>query len=432
MADRWFDMEEYIHKRMLEIKNLEDRSLFRQVVEEALLKVHDYVRQAYQELEEKVLEECQSSQKHYTIYTTITTPEKYDATDSFLYPMRSEDIKKTKLFLKDICKGIKKGEEQRLYTIFLKGSATNVYGLLNEDYRVFTGIVKTTHGEYRAGFCLRQNKEYLEMIKELYSVFDTSCQPWTTVCTAYLNKLFDVYLVNCERIKENEEIVQIQPDFEEYTELVEYDVIPLWNLRPIIEKSSTYPNPCIDKINYEHQIFSQRLNPECEYLIRNTDVEITNIRRLQGDLYITCPEEKPCEWQLYEINLNRKKGNYPNPILSNQYKDSFSGNITEMYRKSIKTKGEMARLVEAFDYKAYIKFHDFYFCDSIPKECISANYNMDTFISDELRENKPGQLMVVEFKAEDPENYLNEDVMSFLVTQLQKILPDFFCAGKLV
>ena len=44
-------MEEYIHMRMLEIKNLEDRSLFRQVVEEALLKVHDYVRQAYQELE---------------------------------------------------------------------------------------------------------------------------------------------------------------------------------------------------------------------------------------------------------------------------------------------------------------------------------------------------------------------------------------------
>ena len=98
MADRWFDMEEYIHKRMLEIKNLEDRSLFRQVVEEALLKVHDYVRQAYQELEEKVLEECQSSQKHYTIYTTITTPEKYDATDSFLYPMRSEDIKRRSCF----------------------------------------------------------------------------------------------------------------------------------------------------------------------------------------------------------------------------------------------------------------------------------------------------------------------------------------------
>lgn len=432
MGNRQIDLAEYVHKRMMEITELEDRILFRQVVEEALLKVHDYTRQAYQELEEKILGECRPLLNHYAIYLTISNLEHYDATDSFLYPMRYEDAKKVELSWQDIQDGIKKGEERRLYTIFLKGSASGLHSLLNEKDRIFTGTIKTHYREYRASFRLKQNREYLRMVEELYSIFDASGQPWWTVCTAYLNKLFDVCLVNCEEMEGKEAITEIQPDFEEYTGVVEYDVIPLWNLQSITEKSSTYPDPCIDKINYEHCIFSQRLKPECEYLIKNKDVEITGIRRLNGDLYITCPEEKPCEWQLYQINSGKKGGHYPNPVLSNQYKDSFSGNITEMYRKSIKTKGEMARLVEAFAYEGYVKFHDFYLCDRLPEECIPANYNMDTFILDEIRVNRTGQPMVIEFKAVDPENYLNEDIMNFLVTQIQKVLPDYQCVGKLV
>ena len=432
MEKEQFDLTEYVRKRMMEITELEDRSLFRQVMEEALLKLHDYTQRAYQELEEKVLGECRPSQSRYAIYLTITDDEHYDATDSFLHPMRPEDTKKTKLFCQDIQEGIKKGEEQRLYTVFLRTSASKIYELLGKEERVFTGTIKTRCREYQASFVLKQNKEYLQLIEELYSIFGTSCQPWYTACTAYLNKLFDVCLVSCEEMKENEAIAGIQPDFEEYRGVVEYGVIPLWNLQSIQEKSSTYPDPCLDKINYEHRIFSQRLNPECEYLVKNKDVEITGIRRLNGDLHITCPEVKPCEWQLYQINLDKVRGHYPNPVLSNQYKDSFSGSITEMYRKSIKTKGEMARLVEAFGYENYISFHDFRLCDSLPKECIPANYNMDWFILDELRVNRPGQPIVIEFKAVDPGNYLNEDIMSFLVTQVQRILPDFVCAGKLI
>jgi len=91
-------------------------------------------------------------------------------------------------------------------------------------------------------------------------------------------------------------------DFEEYSTQVAYGMIPLWNLRPLTEKTSTYPNPCVDKINYEHQFYSQRLDKDCAYLVRDTGVEITNIRRLDGDLYITCPLERPCEWNLYEVH----------------------------------------------------------------------------------------------------------------------------------
>ena len=143
--------------------------------------------------------------------------------------------------------------------------------------------------------------------------FGANYQPWLTVCCAYPAKMLDIYLCSAEQLKGKEEILEIQADFEEYAGLIRYDMIPLWNLRPLTEKTSTYPNPSIDKINYEHQIFSQRLDPKCEYLIRNIDMEITNIRRLNGDLYITCPMNQPCEWQMYEVSRIDRKGTYSVP-----------------------------------------------------------------------------------------------------------------------
>ncbi|MGN0305817.1 MAG: hypothetical protein ACI4D2_06650 [Lachnospiraceae bacterium] len=147
---------------------------------------------------------------------------------------------------------------------------------------------------------------------------------------------------------------------------------------------------------------------------------------------ITCRLDRPCEWQLYQVNQRKRKGSYPYPVLSNQYKESFSDNLTEMYRKSIKTKGEMARLIEAFEYGEYVSFSDFHLCEHIPQECIPMNYNMDSFIADELRADKTGQPMVIDFVAVAPDNFLNEDIMSFLVTQVQRILPEFHCIGRLV
>ena len=46
------------------------------------------------------------------------------------------------------------------------------------------------------------------------------------------------------------EILEIRADFEEYGEQILLDMIPLWNLSDLTEKTSTYPIPCIDQIHY--------------------------------------------------------------------------------------------------------------------------------------------------------------------------------------
>lgn len=227
------------------------------------------------------------------------------------------------------------------------------------------------------------------------------------------------------------EILGIRADFEEYGEQILPDMIPLWNLSELTEKTSTYPIPCIDQIHYEHRIFAQRLRTDCEYLIRNTDMEVTGIRRLNGDLYITCPKEQPCVWKLYQASVPEGRERYTYPVLSNQYKETFSGSITGMFQRSIKTRAELGRLIEAFEYGDYVTFQDVRVENGIPPECIPCNYNMDGFIADEFRTGSRRQVLVIEFAGRASGSFLTEDIMSFLVTQIQRIFPDFHCVGRL-
>lgn len=425
-----FDMEQYIRKRMLEITRLKDRELYKNIVGDMLLRLYKYNQEAYRGLEERLLKESTPDQADYAIYLTMTDRKHYDATDAFMHPMREEDSREQKILTKEVNTAIQKGEPFLLYTLFLQTKTSDIRRLLREE-RTFTGVLRTEKREYRGTFALRLNETYLDMVKALYYIFAANNQPWTTVCEAYLTKLMDVYLCTAENIPDQDEIVEIRVDFEEYADVVRYEMIPLWNLRRITRKTSTYPNPCIDKTNYEHQIFAHLLKPDCEYLVMNTDVEITNIRRQNGDLLISCSLEKPCEWELYQVNRIERKEKYFYPVLGNRYKESFSGKITEMYRKSIKTKAEMARLMEAFSYDNYVFFRGMEIKDIPPEGWEDSNYNMDGFIQDEIRVGNNRQILHLSFSPVGGENYLNEDIMSFLVTQVQKIFPEYLCIGSL-
>lgn len=426
-----FDMKEYIRKRMLEIEQFEDRNLFKNVVGDLLVQVYEYNKSLYTELEDKILNESSAVQNRYTIYVSMTDRQHYDATDSFLQPMLMRDTTKYEISLQDAAKELKEKKELKLHTVFCEAKTSRIHQLLRTR-RTFSGTIKTEKQEYKATFIVKKNEEYLNLIKELYDIFGTNHQPWSTVCSAYLEKMLDVYLSSTEPIKGSDKIMAVQVDYEEYAGQMLTDMIPLWNLSPRKAKTSTYTSPCVDRINYEHKIFGHRLKRGCEYLVRNTSVEITNIRRVHGDLYITCPIEEICEWEFYQVNKRKKGESYGYPVLSNQYKESFSGAITEMFQKSIKTKGELARLIEAFQYGDYLSFCDIQIADKIPLECPGSNYNMDGFIQDEIRRGNNRQVLVIDFKAADQDNFLNEDIMSFLVTQVQKIFAEYYCVGRLI
>ena len=410
------EMEEYLAKRALEIPDLRERKLFKDVVEKMLIELYHYTQEEYAALEARVFGELQSVQSDYAIYIGLTDRAHYDATDPFLHPIIPSDTEKHVHSVEELQESLRSNKSYPLYSVFLETDYQTIQEFSVPDH-IYHGIVFTEHGQYRAKCMVQPDTAYMKQVEHLYHIFTSNYLPWSTVCAAYLHKFFRVDLIAVEDIDPKETIREIRVDFEGYSSSVRYDCFPLWNLAPVSEKTSTYPEPCIDRTNYDHRIFAHRLMQDRQYLVANTDVEITNVRRLEGDLFITCPEENPHQWMLY-------------PVLSNLSRESFAGNLSDRYRRGIKTKAEISRILAAYSYEDYVVFQNVALEPSPDARC--QTYPMDDFILDELRTEKAGMAMTLTFSSRQPDHFLTLDIMSFLVSQVQSLFPEYICQGKLV
>ena len=423
------DMEEYLAKRALEIPDLSERKLFKDVVEKMLLELYHYTQNENAALEARVFGELQSVQSDYAIYIGMIDRAHYDATDPFLHPIIPSDTENRIHSVEELQESLRTNQTYPLYSIFLETDYQTIQEFSVPGH-VYHGTVFTEHGQYRAKCTVQPDTAYRKQIEHLYHIFTSNYLPWSTVCAAYLHKFFQVDLIAVEDIDPKETIQEIRVDFEGYAAYVRYDCFPLWNLAPVSEKTSTYPEPCIDRTNFDHRIFAHRLMEDRQYLVANTDVEITNVRRLEGDLFITCPEENPHQWMLYRVDRPSKQSRTSYPVLSNLARESFAGNLSDRYRRGIKTKAEISRILAAYSYEDYVVFQNVSLEPFASAKC--QTYPMDDFILDELRTEKAGTAMTLTFSSRRPDHFLTLDIMSFLVSQVQSLFPEYICQGKLV
>ena len=121
-------------------------------------------------------------------------------------------------------------------------------------------------------------------VSRLYKSFINSNISWTTVNNPYIHKIADVVLVGCkDKIEDDEEIVKIEVDFGEYNKYVEYDMVPIWNVKEVRLKSEGYPIPCMDKVNYEHNISIEKEGEHNGYLVdyENPDINLLHLQKNQ-------------------------------------------------------------------------------------------------------------------------------------------------------
>ena len=76
-----------------------------------------------------------------------------------------------------------------------------------------------------------------------------------------LYKFFDVKIVKTQ-CPADEMIQKITVDFEEYKQYAHFDLIPVWNIRMVEEKTGAYPELTIDQIHYDHCIYKGHFKKE--------------------------------------------------------------------------------------------------------------------------------------------------------------------------
>lgn len=428
LFDNAFDIDGYVRKRLMEMDELKNRELFKEVIADMMVGLYHHVEEEYRFLENRVFREVPVAARMPDVVTGLETLSRYDVTDKYMRPMNPADLEQLEVVVADMLEAMKEKKPFFLYTCFIGEDYLELKRLAEEE-RIFHGILESEQGETAADFILRPNTAYRKQLEDLYPMSVVNRVPWRSVNVPYLHKLFDVYVVHIEEWDEDQQVSKITVEFEEFAEKVTHRVVPLWNADSVHIMANAYPQPAVERGYYEHCLFRSQFRQENDYLLKRADGILRGVRWLDGDLYILCDEDKPVDWEFFEFHRVPEKARYSFPLMSNAQNATFSLNMIEHYGQRIKTKTDLVRFLESFSYGERLEFVD---AEVLPNRKQGETYSMEEFISYELRSGNWDRALLVSFRPKDTDFYLNRDIMSFLVTGLQHFFPEYECMGKLV
>ena len=412
------DFKNYVEQKLLEIEDLNDRRAMRGIMQEILIPLHQTVQENNARLEAQIIKEEDTWNQQFEIVCGIAERGKYDVTDKKMKPMLERDLKEPEISFEQVCNAIANKTELYLFSVFIKADYLKLAKLAKENIE-FHGNIVTEEGEYPAVFQLKPSKEYITKMKELYQAFTANGVKWNTPCSVYLNKMFDVYLISGEMV-DGESVREISVDFGEYASCIKYNTFPIWNIRKIKEKTSYFPVPCEGGKQYEHKIYRERFN-QCDCLAVHEHAEITNLYKKDGDLVIVCEEPEITDWELVCF-LQENACYYEEPLFTN--KMNSWGNY------AVRTMAELRKFIKNLGYESYVKLIE---VEKTSEHVRTQDtYLMDSFLKDELFFAGESMTLLFQFQAETADNYLNRDILSYIMTRVQWEYPQFQCIGMLV
>lgn len=395
--------------------------------------LEEYSNEKYKELEERVFSEIEYMEEKYNIFSSIIKRDELDVTNEVFFPMIDKDKEEKKYDVKELLESLKHKDIYELFSIFLKCDYQTFKRFINKASEI-EGTITTNKKTHKAYFKITENDEYKQKINNLYKTFVNNNIRWTTVNMPYIHKIAKVILVSYEDdFERDENIIRIDIDFKEYSQYIKYDMVPVWNIKNIKMKCNGFPLPCIDKINYEHSISIDKEGKENGYLVNASDEEIKYITFKDGSISVISQVSDPITWDLYKIVKYKedKLKKYEYEVMSNYMNINFSNRFSFNNRYMVKSKSEIARLISSFKVSEKLVFKDV-IVEELVREEDRKIYDANDFIVDEIREENIKKSLVLYFETIDKDNYLNDDILSFLVGEVQFIYPEYMCEGRLI
>ncbi|MBN1074117.1 normocyte-binding protein [Clostridium botulinum] len=422
-----------IYEKLNEINDLNDRVMLKKILNSVFTSLEQHSEDRFNDLEERVFDEIQYLEEKYNVYSTIIDRKHLDVTNEFLFPVIEEDTEEKIYDVKTIIDNLNDNVSSKMFNIFLKCDYSIFKQFISNNSEI-TGTIETDKKIHKAYFKVKANTEYKEKINTLYKCFINNNIMWKTVNMPYINKIAQIFLTKCEdQIDEEEEIVKINIDFGDYSKYIKYDMVPLWNIKEIKLKCAGFPVPCIDKVNFEHDISIEKEGTNHGYLVNLDEENMDYVTIKKNYISITSKISDSSPWLVYKIvnykEDNTKKDNYE--IMSNYKNVNFSNRFLFNNRYVIKTKSEIAKLINSFEASKHLRFRDLKI-EELKFDEDKETYDANDFIIDEIREDNIKKSLVLYFEPKNKENYLNNDILSFLVSEIQIIYPEYKCEGRLI
>ena len=424
-------MKQLIVDEINQIENLEERILFKELMNQVFLSLYENNQEMYQALEDKVFHEISYNRNQFSVITGLMEKKYFDASHHIFSPMLDKDMNTVVLNLNQIMEALKEQQSYKVMQVFLECDYLKIKEILSDD-QVFSGSVKTEKGNYHAEFKVCQNREYIGQVEHLYQMFIRNGVRWHTVNAPYVNKIADVYMTKCDaELDEDTIIEEVSVEFLEFGQYVKYDRIPVWNITRQQVDSVGFPRACEENKSYEHKVSLTKLKNECGFLVENMDLEVQGVQKVKDQLYIRVDCDKVAKWDLLIIrNWESKRiDHFTYPILGNLRKISFTERLYEQNQISIKTNAELIRYIESYELSDYVTYDHYEIIDEDGEK--TETYSMNPFIIDEIRQRDAKKKMMIYMRKKE-ERFINRDILSFLTTEIQILYPEYECEGRLI
>ncbi len=423
-------MKEMILKEIQSIPAIEERILFKNLMEEVFLELYEKNEQMYEELEKRVQDELAYDVNRYRIRTGVIEKQFFDVSHHLMFPMEGSDVQKKSYNATDIAQALEEDGEFVLMKVLLHCDYQQIQKIWNSEIE-FEGILQTDKPEkdWKITVRLRQNMDYLKKIGQLYQLFIKNGIPRQTVNAPYLYKMADVVLTHLpEAIPKTEIIQKVEIQFREYQPLICYNIIPIWNVCKLNLESVGFPVPCEEHKNFEHNISIQKYGTQHAYLAED-DLDIQSISQRKDRLLITSKVSDAKKWNIYMIrNVEDSKiDRYLYPLMENERKETFTEKFQRKWEQRVKTKAELSRFIRGFGMENYVIYQDCAIADEFEKE--KETYSMNPFIEDEMRDYQAQKKLILYFIPGPEEAWLQRDIASFLVSEVQRLYPEYECGG---
>ncbi|MDR2021996.1 MAG: hypothetical protein LBQ71_01800 [Hungatella sp.] len=428
--DQIEEMKAMIRDEIQSISNLEERIVFKSLMEGVFLELYETNVKMYRMLEERVMNDLAYDINRYLIRTGLMERTYLDKSHHLMSPICEEDLEMASYKIFDVREKLKTEGKFCLATVFLECDALKV-GEILKNQEDFTGILRAGK-EYPVNIRLERSERYGKEIEHLYHLFMKNGIPWKTINAPYLFKMADICITGLpEEAGDGESVTNFGADFGKYNRFVHYDMIPIWNVRHLKLESVGFPIACSDHENFEHVISIRDYGTEHAYLVEEK-AGIRSVRQSGDKLLVTGQVENAKKWDIYMIRSggDHKIDRYTYPLMENLRKDGFAERFQRKMGQAVKTKGELERFIRGFGLEDFIEYQDCALKENGME--FLETYSMNFFIEDEIRDREGKKQLILYFKPKGKETWLLRDLASFISSEVQEHFPEYECGGKLV
>lgn len=423
-------MKEVIKNKLSRIPELEDRKLLKDILNYTFSEMIDYCDNSYDTLVKSVFDQMDSDKTTHKIYTTICKVSDYDPIDPFLHPMKQEDIEKNEIATDDILNTLQQKGTAVIGRTFLQCDYLEMKRIL-EAKESYVGEVVTESGTHKVTIKLTSCEQYLDIIAELYHDYLANGIEWTTINAPYLYKFVDFVIEEGEEIPAGEVIEKVRVNLGDIEGYRIDDMIPLWNLELVQLQSTNFPIPTRDNVHFQHKITLNERNTAYNYIVqfgRKNEYDGYCVRDSES-VSIILNLDTIDYWPAYYIKDKEEDVpyDYPFPLISNGTYDTFMVRYTKNEAKVIHTKAELIRKILSYEASEGMKIQGISFVEqgAVTKD---ETYPVNPFIEEDIRKDDSKKVMLVEYTVAK-EDWLTRDIMSFLLSEVQRCFPEYRCEG---